>query len=194
MVASQIVRLQQTDVAMWLAVDYAGRLLSLAILLLAPAVRGIAFKREPLTCSAWEAAVWVVGLVVLAILVRQFVRIMLGPIFPGTQLGFLPSPHGTLLLIDSTVGLALVATHEEIVFRRLARAILRPKLGDGFVMVIASATLFGLYHWQFGVGTIVTAIIFGIFAMLFYKRAGTIAPVVIAHYLADAWHEVSAAV
>jgi membrane protease YdiL (CAAX protease family) len=52
-------------------------------------------------------------------------------------------------------------------------------------MVIASALLFGSYHWSMGLGTIISAILFGIVAMCFYLRAGMLWPLVLVHYMTD---------
>ena len=191
MIASQIIRLHQTEAAWWLAADYVGRLLSLAILFLAPTTRAAAFKREGLLVSAWQAGLWLSGLVILNILVLYRLGFELDTAFPETRLGSLPRLHGAPLLVDLTFGLTLVAIHEEIFFRRIARAILHPMLGTGTSMIIASAILVGLYHWQFGIRTITTAFIFGVFAMLSYVRMGTIMPIVVAHYLIDAMHELT---
>lgn len=186
MVASQVVRLQQSEPELWLAADYGGRLVALAILWLAPGARASAFKREQFAIGAGQAGLWLIGLALLDVFVLTRLRFSVDVMFSGLRFGVYAQPLGYLALFDTTFGLALVALHEEIVFRRVTRAVLRPRLGDGWLMVSASALLFGLYHWQFGVGTVVGAFVFGVFAMLFYKRAGTIAPIVIAHYLANA--------
>ena len=53
------------------------------------------------------------------------------------------------------------------------------------MMVIASALLFGSYHWSRGLGTIISAVLFGIVAMTFYVRAGVLWPLVLVHYVTD---------
>ena len=58
MVASQIVRLQQSDPAAWIFWDYAGRLAALAVLAFIPLARKIAFRRERLQINLWHAAIW----------------------------------------------------------------------------------------------------------------------------------------
>jgi membrane protease YdiL (CAAX protease family) len=87
--------------------------------------------------------------------------------------------------VDVTFGIALVAYQEEVVFRRCARAVLNKSLGGQTTMVIASALLFGSYHWSRGLGTITAAILFGIVAMAFYVRAGVLWPLVLVHYVTD---------
>jgi CAAX protease family protein len=63
--------------------------------------------------------------------------------------------------------------------------VLSRKLGSGTMMVIASALLFGSYHWSRGLGTIISAVLFGIVAMTFYLRAGVLWPLMLVHYVTD---------
>jgi hypothetical protein len=57
MVASQLIRLQQTDPVTWVALDYAGRLGALAVLAAVPAVRHVVFRFDPLRIARVEVAV-----------------------------------------------------------------------------------------------------------------------------------------
>ena len=104
---------------------------------------------------------------------------------PSRSFGVYPAPQGWLRLVDMTLGLALVAFSEELMFRRCARYVLRAKLGDGTPMVIATSLLFASYHWTFGTRTIVSAGLFGAAAMIFYVQSSVIWPVIFVHYLAD---------
>jgi membrane protease YdiL (CAAX protease family) len=88
------------------------------------------------------------------------------------------------MLLDLTLGLALVAFSEEIVFRRCARHMLTTYLGDG-MLVLATSLLFGCYHWWAGLGAMVDAALVGALFMIFYQRSGALWPVVIAHDLID---------
>jgi membrane protease YdiL (CAAX protease family) len=81
--------------------------------------------------------------------------------------------------------LALVAFSEEIMFRRLAREMLCPWLGDHALMVLATSLMFGAYHWWAGLGAVTSAAICGVFLMVLYQRSGALWPVVLAHYLVD---------
>jgi arylsulfatase A-like enzyme len=65
MVASQVVRLQQSDPAAWIFWDYAGRLGALAVLGIIPSARTVAFRWERLRIARWEAALWIVGIVLV---------------------------------------------------------------------------------------------------------------------------------
>lgn len=183
--ASQIIRLQQTEPEAWLFWDYAGRLAVLALLAVNPAVRAAVYHPVPLKISLAivingglllipiSCATWIAGRIYAAYL----------PVF---RLGFYPRPDGWLLLFDLTAGIALVALHEEIFFRRAMRLALTG-FGDGTTMIVVSAVLFGAYHWWTGVPNMIFAAVFGYMAMQIYRRSGALWPIVVIHYLADLW-------
>ena len=52
-------------------------------------------------------------------------------------------------------------------------------------MIIATSLLFAAYHWWTGLGNMVTAGLFGYRRDVAHRRAGSIRPVMLAHYLAD---------
>jgi uncharacterized protein len=184
-VASQIVRMGQTDPVAWAACDYAGRLGTLAVLAAIPAARNVAFARETREVSWSELAIWVACLLAFELIIGRSVAWIIDALIPGTQLTTASSFPDWLYAVDVTFGVALVAYQEEVLFRRCARPILSTRLGHGTIMVIASALLFGSYHWSRGLGTIISAVLFGIVAMTFYVRAGVLWPLVLVHYVTD---------
>ena len=185
MVASQIVRLQQSDPAAWIFWDYAGRLSALAVLASIPLARKIAFRRERLQINLWHAAIWVVGIVLVDHYLCGWIRRTINSALPTTVLGHYPEPHGWLRLLDLTFGIALVAYSEEVVFRRSACCFFRTYINNDWLLVIFSSVLFGAYHWWTGVGNIAEAVLIGLLLMLFYLRSVALWPVVLAHYLTD---------
>jgi membrane protease YdiL (CAAX protease family) len=185
MVASQLLRLQQTDPYIWVLFDYAGRLGALAVLFAVPAARKAAFRFEPLRIPWWEVALWAVGIAVLDHVAGAWIRQTINAAVPALVLGRYPATQGALHVIDIAFGLALVAWHEEIMFRRYARDVLSNYLGDGFAMVAVTSLLFGIYHWWSGPGTVAEAAVIGAVLMLLYRRAGALWPAVLAHYLTD---------
>lgn len=185
MVASQILRLQQTDPATWIFWDYAGRLGALAVLIVIPSARTVAFRWQSLQMRHWEAVLWVVGLVLLDHYLGGCVRRTVNAALPAMVLGVYPAPQGWLQIIDDVLGLALVAFSEEVVFRRCARNLFTTYLGDGYALVAVTSILFGAYHWWTGIGSMIEALLMGVFLMLFYKRSAALWPVVLAHYLID---------
>jgi membrane protease YdiL (CAAX protease family) len=185
-VAAQVIRLQQTDPAAWIFWDYAGRLAALALLAANPAVRAAIYRSERLKISL--AIVINCGLFLIPISCATWIAGNIYAAFlPVLRLGSYPRPDGWLLVFDLTIGLALVALHEEIFFRRAMRLALGG-LGDGRAMILVSGVLFGAYHWWTGVPNMIGAGIFGLVAMQLYCRSGALWPIVVIHYLADLWY------
>jgi hypothetical protein len=184
MAALQLVRLAQVTPADWLLWDYLGRLAALAFLFAVPSARHLAFAYEAPKTDWLETAAWVLALIV-GFVILDWAITALGPVATKFRYGHYPQLDRWLYGIDLTLGVALVAWHEEIVFRRCARVALGKALGAGNAMVAASALLFGAYHWWTGLGTIVEATLFGIAAMLVYRRVGRLTPLVLAHYVID---------
>jgi membrane protease YdiL (CAAX protease family) len=185
MVASQILRLQQSDPATWIFWDYSGRLGALAVLVAIPSARAVAFRWQHLRMTRWEAAFWIVGIVLVDHYLCGWIRRTINMALPASVLGAYPEPHRWLQIVDNVFGLALVAYSEEIVFRRCAHHLFKTYLGDGRALVAVTSLLFGAYHWWTGIGNIVEAVIMGILLMLFYRRSGALWPVVLGHYLTD---------
>lgn len=181
MVASQLVRLFQTEPLAWIFCDYAGRVGALLVLVAVPRARVVAFGQGQRTLAAWKLPLGIIGLAVFDRLGWYVCYRLLS----NHAFGVYPAPHGWLRLVDLTLGLALVAFSEEIMFRRCARSVLQATFGDGALMVIATSVLFAGYHWTFGSSTMAAAGLFGVVAMLFYMRSNVIWPLVVAHYLAD---------
>jgi membrane protease YdiL (CAAX protease family) len=187
MLASQVLRLQQSDPAAWLLCDYAGRVGALLILAAIPAASAAAFRYEELRITGEEVLGWILAIVLAFFIINH----LAGPIasaLPSLRLGSYPQLHGWLYGLDLTFGLALVAFQEEIVFRRCARHLFRSlgdRWGDGWGMILATSLMFGAYHWWTGIPNVISAALFGIAAMLFYRRAGAIWPIMIVHYIMD---------
>jgi hypothetical protein len=184
-VVAQIIRTQLSDPGAWIACDYAGRVGTLAILAMVPAARSVAFAREALAVTRFELVIWVACLLAFELIIARSIAWVIDVMTPGTRLTTLPQLSTWLYALDMTFGLALVAYQEEVVFRRCARAVLGKCFGHGITMVIASALLFGSYHWSRGLGTVISAVLFGIVAMTFYLRAGVLWPLVLVHYVTD---------
>lgn len=185
MVASQFLRLQQTDPTLWLAWDYVGRLGALAVLASIPAARAVAFQRTRLGIVWWEVVLWTAVIVLADRYVLDSLRGVINAALPGTRLGSYPETAGWLHWIDIIFGIALVAVSEEIVFRRCARHVVEGWLGNGIAMVVATSLLFGAYHWWTGIGNVIVTALIGGLLMMFYQRSKALWPVVLAHYLTD---------
>jgi membrane protease YdiL (CAAX protease family) len=184
-VAVQIIRLQQTDPAAWLFWDYIGRVGTLLLLAINPDMRAAAFRRERLQISLAIVINWGLLLIPISWAALAFGHIC-GALLPDMRLGFYPRPEGWLRFFDLTFGIALVAWHEEIVFRRVMRQALQ-NLGEGPATLLASSVLFGAHHWWTGLPNMINAGVFGLVLMRVYCRSGALWPLVAIHYLADFW-------
>jgi membrane protease YdiL (CAAX protease family) len=186
MVTSQVVRLYQTTALGWLICDYAGRLGALAILALIPMARATAYRQQPPLRTSWlETVLWSITLVIVYPFFSAWVAPTINAWIPHTRLGHSPSLHGWLNIFDLTAGLALVAYHEEIVFRRCAQAVLNFRGCKDITMIFLSSLLFTAYHWTTGIGNMVAVFFFGIYVMLFLRRTGALWPIVLTHFLVD---------
>ena len=108
MVASQIVRLEQSDPATWISWDYAGRVGALAVLGAIPSARIVTFHWERLRMTWLEAGFWIVGIVLVDHYVCGWMRRTINTALPATVLGGYPESHGWLHIVDVVFGLALV--------------------------------------------------------------------------------------
>lgn len=183
MLPTQVFRLFQEAPLPWLLADYGGRLLALLVIVLLPAGRWCLRRKSPLQVSRVEALLWVAALAIL--FGASLFPSWLAGHLPQTALGQYPQPTGWLRLFDLTFGLALVALHEELVFRQLARAALEKLLRRPVAVIVASALIFAVYHWWTGIGNMATVFCYGLLAMICYRRAGRLWPVVVAHYHID---------
>jgi membrane protease YdiL (CAAX protease family) len=181
-VAWQIIRLQQSD-WLWYPFDYAGRLVILGLLAVHPTLRASLFRRERLKISLAIVINWGLALIPILFLTR-LVAFGIATLLPDLRVGFYPVIHGPLYLFDMTFGIALVAAHEELCFRR-AIPLALSGLGNGAANNIASAVLFGAFHWWLGIPTMIEAAVFAVVALAVYRRSGALWPLMVIHYIAD---------
>jgi len=135
--------------------------------------------------ALWNVPLWIVAIVITDHYLGVWATLTINAALPATVLGAYPKPSGLLHLVDVTMGLALVAYSEEVIFRRCARYMLRSYVGDGYVLAFVTSLLFGAYHWWTGIGNIIEATIVGTLLMLFLERSEALWPVFLCHYLTD---------
>jgi uncharacterized protein len=189
MLIGQVARLYQVDVAAWLALDYGWRIAAVGLLAVSPAMRRIAFpKKRP--AVYWALALFAILMVV--IVDRTATAILTSPTRPWDPVFWVrsivapPKISGVAYLVDISFGLALVAYSEELLFRRVAFHVLGRYVGNGALLTLTSAVLFGLAHWWTGIPHIIATVCMGAIAMAMYKHMRpAIWPLVIAHYICD---------
>ena len=180
------------DILFWLAsgsyaiyaVDYGAKLVMLALLLAAGAQR-MADPRPTVPPRPEALAFWLVFAVV-ANLALFFAAARMERIAPSPHLFDWPKVKDVwLAAIDLTLGLALTAVVEEMMGRRLAWNVLAPRLTQPWGPLVVSSVLFGLGHWGQGPWNTLSATLGGAALFVAYRRTGSLALVVIAHYLVN---------
>jgi membrane protease YdiL (CAAX protease family) len=183
MLPAQLYRLGQTEALPWLLADYAGRIAAVAVIFILPAGRWCLRQRDDLKVGTLEAGLWIVGIALLFRLAP--IDNYLFSAFPQLPLGNYPAPKGVLYAFDITLGLALVALHEELVFRKLGAQVFAALGWGAWRTILVTSLLFGLYHWWRAPAGMIAAGLYGIVAMICYRRTGSLWPVGFAHYLVD---------
>lgn len=126
---------------------------------------------------------WTVGLtlaIVLAFPLRWYI--------PGQPWGWAPIADDHLwLLLDTAIGIPLVALSEEIVARGLVKRTLEDRRWHPVLVTLAASLLFGLWHWSGGLGHIAMTAASGVLFMVCVYRTGSLWPAVAAHTLIDLW-------
>lgn len=165
------------------AVDYAVRILALAVILLWPAGRAIAFEEYPARQRTALAILTVIGLTIAGRLLIYLVEAPFAAWAGWTVLFQFPRIQSPAFYwLDLTFGLALVALSEELIFRKFALSWLRSAGRPDWQIVIISAVLFALVHWSKGLGNISIAFLLGLLYMAAYLKLKRLWPLVYAHW------------
>jgi membrane protease YdiL (CAAX protease family) len=173
----------RTTTQVYLA-DYAFKLATLALIAAVPALRAAAFapERSPLQIGV---VLVVLGVAAVGYIVARTVEPAIGGLLPATRLFRFPSiADPALRWFDLSIGIALTAIVEELVFRKLFLSLLVPHWRLGSVLIVSS-TLFGLIHWSGGIGLVVSAGLTGAVFALAAIRMKSFVAVMAAHYLVD---------
>lgn len=170
----------------WLAADYGSKVVALALILAIPALRRLARDWGDTATPLWLLALAAVASAGLIVAEFRGFEDRLNALWPESALYRFPRiENDGLRIFDLTVGLALTAVAEELVFRRLFADIAGPLFRSEWAMVAISAVLFGAIHWSAGVGSVVCAALAGVVLMVLMRRSGSLWPPVAAHYLAN---------
>jgi membrane protease YdiL (CAAX protease family) len=161
--------------------DYGFKLVLLVAILLAA-------RRLPPPVVSWRKgnerlAAGLLGALVLLVVQVDPLSEWIDKLLPSWELFAWPKNIGPWMkAIDLSLGLALTAFVEEFLFRRLALSVLS---GSMAVRVVTASLLFGLIHWGGGLGSMIAVFLAGLAFSLVYLRTGSLALVILAHYLVD---------
>lgn len=167
--------------------DYIIRLVIIGLCLSTSISREVAFGN----ISTSRISVWlIIPLIPILIVVSRSAHVFIEPIVIGaigdTALFYFGRiDSSTLYIFDMTIGLALVALSEELVFRKFALNWLRAKGLNAAMIIVVSAMFFALMHWGSGLHRIAATFVFGIVAMAVYLKHTRLWPLLIVHYLSN---------
>ena len=181
--ANDLLFLVSEGAPQWLAIDYATKIVVLALLLGPSVMRAIALQAEPTQMRLYAIVLFAMLAFGLALASDHYVRGWLDYLLPQTILfSYPPIGDPALYWFDMTFGLALTAVSEELAFRKVLWHWLRPRLASTTTLYFLSAALFGLCHWSHGVGSVVSAFLIGLVLMGLYRRTGRIEVSMAVHY------------
>jgi membrane protease YdiL (CAAX protease family) len=170
-----------TTTALWLSIDYLGKALVIGLIVALPALR------FPVRLgSGWPRPAWlaIVGTIVISALSISGLAWIDGQAYDAeTALQSFPPINQTWLIVfDLTVGLALTAIAEELVFRRLFLDTFSTRLRSTGLYLL-SAAIFAAIHWSNGVGTVAGAFVVGLMLLWLTRRTASVLPAIAAHFL-----------
>jgi|APSaa5957512535_1039671.scaffolds.fasta_scaffold67317_2 uncharacterized protein len=169
-----------TSPAQWLGVDYATKIVVIGL------IAGHPFLRQSALGSlTWPRSIWFAGTSTLAVTAISIVGLSWiddQGLDAATALQTFPGIDQTWLVIfDLTVGLALTAVAEELVFRRLYLDTFAPILPHTSLYLV-SAAIFAAIHWSSGLGTVAGAFVVGLMLLWLTRRTGSLLPAIAAHF------------
>jgi len=168
----------------WVAQDYAWRLLVLGLAAWLAARRRVRIEGVRWPANVWAAACWTLFTTAAGLWLIDGPGRQLLQLWPETRTGLIPpivSPG--LRGFDLSIGLALVAVSEEVVFRGVLLPRLSRWLRSEAAGLFASAVLFGLAHWSTGAGAVLQTGLAGLLLGLCTQRTRSLLPAVLAHYV-----------
>ena len=182
---NDFVYLYQPSAWLWLITDWSSKILSGGLVLLFVTTRRLAFIPEN------RGFTFVEGLAVtLMAMVTWWISLKLIPwandlISPAAQFAFTTHPSPSVRVIDLGLGLLLTAVVEEVLFRKVFFLALR-RTGMGIVISgVLSVALFAFCHWSLGLGSCLSAFLFGLGAQAVFIQTGRLLPLVAAHWAYD---------
>jgi len=179
----------QTETALsWLAADYGSKFLALAILFAVVPLRQAVAGTVALPRVSWEAALLAVVAAAIIIGADWLLRVPVDIEIAALKLFQYPKLDSPVLYwTDITFGLVLTAVSEELVFRGAFARLMAAYLPGAVSMIVASALFFALIHWSHGTTAMAVAFVAGLVLMAFYRRTGSLASAMAAHYLVNLW-------
>ena len=171
----------------WLLLDYGSRILALSVIF-------YLIKRDIISLSELKLNFinfkllffYTLILSIFGVLIFELLEPLLSEIFKDTNLVTFPKIENNIIyILDLTLGLALVALSEELIFRGLVLNILNKF--SKINIILLSSFIFSIIHWSAGVNSLIIAFIIGVLFMTVTLRVNSIYPVLISHFVINFW-------
>lgn len=163
----------------WALSDYLVRAVAVAACVLLVGKQALHLGKPK---SILEAIGWLTILVAVSFTADHLLR----RAFPEGGLWSYPPIDGLpLLVIDTAIGIPLVALSEELVARGAFLAWAERRGWAPGPIILGSAVLFAAFHWSLGTASIVAALLFGVIAMFSVLVTRSLWPAIAAHWAAD---------
>ncbi|MGJ3260418.1 MAG: CPBP family intramembrane glutamic endopeptidase [Rhodospirillales bacterium] len=161
--------------------DYASRAVVVFAIVRSMGWAPFAGKPErPISAILFSVAVWYGFLIIDQVTLAAFPE---GPLYMNWL--YPPIDNVVLQWSDAIFGVALVAVSEELVFRYLPLQIGRGRGWSSLKIYAVSTVSFAVLHAPQGIVQVLDAGVFGIFAMLLYRRFGSLWLPIAVHFGVD---------
>lgn len=176
----------QSDFSKFISALYITSVLALGIIVFE--LRKKTIKSEDLgtvPISVKSFLIWSVLLSIYGVIADQTVGPSLYPYFKEWALFKFPVyPNESIRWFDLTVGIALGAVSEELVFRGTLLSFLRKRL-PAFGSISLSILAFGLIHWGVGPNSVINAVAWAILPTIYVFKYRSVYPVIVAHFITN---------
>jgi uncharacterized protein len=167
----------------WMAIDYATRFITLGLIFWTYKKDSDKVQYLYVEKLDFKEIAWVLALFLIPVFsFTQAFYAHFGEFNNVTKLFTYPAITNTYVeWFDLTIGLALVAFSEEIIFRVYFYRLFGSKLSNS-MLILLSALLFGAIHWGTGLVNVFEATIWGAVGMAVFIKTRHIWPLIFAHF------------
>lgn len=169
----------------WLSIDYGLKIIPLTFLFYL-LKKGVLQSDDLglISLAPLKFISWTIGITALGLCLDEPGFALWGKMLPAFRIGSIPiGTDSPLYTLDMTLGLALVAVAEEVIFRGLAFSALKERGFSTPAILLISGLIFGLIHWSQGPVAVIATAVTGTGLMICMWRTGSIYPTIIAHYI-----------